>query len=197
MNRRDLLKRLPFVAGAALVPSCAELGGLTNGLIPQYLISNDMIMKELLPFFPFNRNYNGIGSVSLTQPKLSFAPDINKVRLGLGVEAGLTQGLAQMTGISSLGSLAGKKTGFAQVACGLRYDKESRGIFLQSPSVESLQLDNIPGHYTNTISSLINEIAPSILNKKPIHTLEPSLATRFLGSMKVQQNGIALGFGLV
>lgn len=188
MTKRDFLKHLPLAAGSVALSACAG-----SALMPQYLISNDMILRELLPYFPFNRSVNGIGSVSLTKPSLSFAPDINKVRLGMGLNLGLGQSLMQMTGLN-LGNTI--QQGTCQVACGLRYDRQTRGIYLKEPVVESLQLSGIASNYTNQARSLINNLAPQVLDRYAIHTLEPSLATRFLGSMSVQNNGISLGFGL-
>jgi len=49
------------------------------------------------------------------------APDINKVRIGLGVQAGLAQGLGKITGIPLLNQIAGSThNGQCTLACGLR-----------------------------------------------------------------------------
>ena len=194
MKRRDLLKSIPMLTGSVVFSSCA---GITSALIPNYLISSNMIISRLLPHFPYSQSAQGIGQVRLTNPAVSFAPDINKVRLNLGVEAGLSNTLSQLTGIKALDSITKLSTkGSCQIACGLRYQKETRGIYLQNPTVEKLQLSNIPAQYADQSKSLINTLAPHLFNQYPIHTLEASLATRFLGSMTVKSNGIALGFGI-
>lgn len=192
-TRRDLLKQFPLLAGGAVIASCAGIP-----ILPQYIISNQMILKELLPHFPYNKSFAGIGSMSLTSPQISFVPDINKVRLNMGLGLGLSQQVSEITGINIPGLTSGstQQNGSCQVACGLRYDRNTRGIYLKDLAIESLQLSNIGNSYTSNARSLVNAFAPAILDKTPIHTLEPSIATKFLGSMTIQNNGIALGFGL-
>ena len=193
MTKRNFLKNIPLAAGSLALGACAG-----SPFLPQYLISNDMILKELLPYFPFNQSINGIGSIGLTTPQVSFAPDINKVRLNMGLQLGLSNTFSQLTGINIPGLTSGNtlQQGSCQVACGLRYDRDTRGIYLQDATVESLQLSQISDSYTGQARSLINALAPKVLDQYPVHTLEPSLATRFLGSMTVRDNGISLGFGL-
>jgi len=202
MKRRDLLKKLPLAAAAPALPlinSCATNGlSLGPGLTPQYLINTQMILSKLLPFFPFKQNVSGLANLSLIQPTFAMAPDINKVRIGLGLTAAASQGLGALTGIPALDALSGRSTnGRAQVACGLRYDKATRGIYLKEPNIEQLDLANIPSQYTNSARGLLNTFGPQLLDKRPIHTLDSSLATSVLKSMTVQNNGIALGFGLI
>jgi len=125
------------------------------------------------------------------------APDINKVRVGLGVQASVAQGLAQATGIPALGGFSGlTRSGNCVIACGLRYDKSTRGIYLKDPVLETLDMVDIPTYYTSQAQNLINTFGPKLLDKYPVHTLEKSLAARVLSSMTVKENGIALSFGL-
>lgn len=196
MTKRTFLKNLPVAAGSIALSACA--GGPLGSLLPQYLISSNMITKELLPYFPFNQSFTGLGSISLTAPKIGFASDINKVRLNMGLGLGLSDNLSKITGLNIPGLTTGasQHQGSCQIACGLRYDKSTRGIYLKDPVIEALQLGQISNGYTNQARSLVNALAPQVLDRYAIHTLESSIATRFLGSMTVKDNGIALGFGL-
>ena len=193
MTRRKLLKQASLLSPAILAPSCTSIADLA--LRQQYLIGTQQILSQLLPFFPFQQQLPNVGTLSLANPVFEMAPDIHKVRIGLTTTAAAASGLAALTGIPALGSIAGRSTsGTCQLACGLRYDPSTRGIFLKEPQVEKLDLQNISPALTNPFRSLINTFGPQILDQRPIHTLEPSLASRFLNSFAIQENGIALKF---
>ncbi len=161
----------------------------------QYLIRTSQITGQLLPYFPFQRDIGGYGRLGLNNPVFSLLPDRNKVRIGLTTQVGAASGLGELTGIPALGQIAGRSTsGSCQLACGLRYDRQTRGIYLDRPEVEGLELQHLSSSLTGPFRQLINLIGPSLLQQQPIHTLEPSLASRFLNTMVVQEDGIALKF---
>ena len=198
MNRRHLIKHLPLLALAPALKSCAGSGMGLGKLLPHYLVTTDMMLRQMLPHFPFRQDFQGIGSLSASNPQFSLVPEQNKVRIGLNLQTALSSGLSSLTGIPSLRALAGQQySGSSQVACGLRYDSKTRGIYLNEPVLESLSLSGIPQHYTDQAKSLMNAFGPSILDRYPVHTLEPSLASRVLQKMTVTNKGIALGFGIV
>jgi hypothetical protein len=193
MTRRNLLRKGSLVLPTIMAASCATVADLA--LRSQYLIRPEQILSQLLPYFPFSRQAAGIGQVNLANPVFSMAPDINKVRVGLTTGLAAAQGLGERTGIPALEQIAGRATsGTCQLACGLRYDSQSRGIFLREPVVEILDFEHLPPSLTNPIRQVVNLFGPQFLDRHPIHTLDPSLATRFLNSMEVQSGGIALKF---
>jgi len=198
MKRRTLIKNLPLLATFPLLKSCGGTGTGLSSLLPQYIINTGMITEQLLPHFPFQKSFAGIGQINAINPRISMAPEINKVRVGLGIQTALSQGLGAMTGLPLLNSLAGTtQSGTCQFACGLRYDPDTRGIFLKEPEIEHLQLGNIPNYYTGQAKQLLNAFGPQIIDRYPVHTLEKSFASRILKNMTVTKNGISLGFGLI
>lgn len=193
MTRREILHRAKLLSPVIILPSCSTVADLA--LRSQYLIRTDQILAQLLPFFPFQRQVSGVGQIALADPVFAMAPEINKVRVGLTTSMAAASGLAELTGIPALGRFAGRRTsGTCQLACGLRYDPETRGIFLNEPAIEKLDLDQVPPSFTTPLRTLVNSFGPQFLNQHPIHTLEPSLASRFLNAMVVQPGGIALKF---
>jgi|GEM_PF-1669204 len=193
MTRREIFRKWALLSPVILAPSCATVADIA--LRGQYLIRIDQIMGQLLPFFPFHRQISGVGQVSLSNPIFSMAPDINKVRVSLTTGVTAASGLAELTGIPALGQIAGRGTsGTCQLACGLRYDPTTRGIFLREPMIERLEFQHLSSSLTTPFTQVVNLFGPQFLDRHPIHTLEPSLATRFLNSMVVQPGGIALKF---
>ncbi|YCM43512.1 hypothetical protein V2O64_19575 [Verrucomicrobiaceae bacterium 227] len=193
MTRREIFTKGALLTPAIFAPSCGTVADMA--LRGQYLIRAEQILAQLLPFFPFQRQMSGVGQVSLSNPVFTMAPDINKVRVGLTTGVSAASGLAQMTGIPALAQIAGRgTTGTCQLACGLRYDSATRGIFLREPVIERLEFQHLSSSLTTPFTQLVNLFGPQLLDRQPIHTLEPSLATRFLNSMVVQPGGIALKF---
>lgn len=199
MTRRDLIKLLPLGGVVPVISSCASNGvSLGPGLVPQYLINTEMILREVLPHFPYQQDFSGLGTMKALNPQFGLIPEKNKVRVGLDLQASLAAGLGALTGIAALDQFSGGyQQGSCQLACGLRYDPKTRGIYLKDPEIERLNLQNIPTHYTGYAQSLLNGIGPQLLDKHPIHTLEPSIASKVLRSINVQREGVALGFGLL
>lgn len=198
MKRRHLIKHLPLLALAPALKSCAGSGTGLGKLLPHYLVTTDMMLGQLLPHFPFKQDFQSLGSLSASNPQFSLIPEQNKVRIGLNLQTALSSSLSSLTGIPSLGALAGQKnSGSCQVACGLRYDSKTRGIHLNEPILEDLSLSGVPQYYTDQAKSLMNSFGPSLLDRYPVHTLEQSLASRVLQKMTVTNQGIALGFGII
>ncbi|MFT6178209.1 MAG: hypothetical protein ACJAQT_003531 [Akkermansiaceae bacterium] len=193
MNRREILRKASILSPAIAFPACSTVADLA--LRQQYLIRTDQILAQLLPFFPFQQNYSGVGQLSLSDPVFTMAPDLNKVRVGLTSHIVAASGLGELTGIPALGRIAGQGTsGTCQLACGLRYDSKSRGLYLKEPAIERFEFDRLSSTLTQPLQQIVNLFGPQFLDQRPIHTLEPSLATRFLNSMEVQPGGIALKF---
>jgi hypothetical protein len=193
MTRREIFTKGALLTPAIFTPSCATVADMA--LRGQYLIRVEQILAQLLPFFPFQRQISGVGQVSLSNPVFTMAPDINKVRVGLTTGIVAASGLAELTGIPALGQIAGRGTsGTCQLACGLRYDPATRGIYLREPAIEKLEFQHLSSSLTTPFTQLVNLFGPQLLDRQPIHTLEPSLATRFLKQMEVQPGGIVLKF---
>ena len=198
MNRRKSLRQLSYLATPLLVSSCSQVANLGRlALQSNYLVDQTSLLSRLLPHFPFNQQYQGIGQVSLSQPSFAMVPDQNKIRLGLTTQAGLANNIGQQTGLDFLNALGGQSTsGTCQLACGIRYNPDDNGIYLKEPVLEELNLSGLASSYTNSARSLINLVGPQILDRYPIHTLKSSFATRALQSMTVRDNGLLLDFGL-
>ena len=196
MNRQQFLRKLPLVVGPLSLSSCTSLTNIGRlALQSNYLVDTNSLLSRLIPFFPFNRQYSGVGQVNLTQPTLAMVPEKNKVRLGLTATAGLADQLGQNTGLSFLNNLAGRTTsGTCQLACGLRFEPSNNGIYLKEPELEELNLQGLASSYTEPARGLINLVGPEILDKHPVHTLEPSFATRALSELSIQKNGLLLDF---
>ncbi len=194
MNRREILRKAALFSPALALPACQTVSDIA--LLSQFFIPTTHIAAKLKPHFPFRRGYQDVGQLMLSNPVFSMVPDQNKVRIGLTTGMMVGSRLGQLSGIPALEQMAGMSSGgTCQLACGLRYDRETRGIYLKEPVLEKLEIDHFSSTLMDPFRQLVNMFGPGLLDKRPIHTLDPSLASRFLSGMVVQPTGIALKFG--
>jgi len=200
MNRREILRKAALLSPTVVLPACSTVADLA--LRSQFFIPTAELLSRFNPLFPFQQSYQGLAKLSLSNPVFSMVPDQNKVRIGMttgvttGSGLGSLGGLGGLAGLGNLGGLAGLNTGgTCQIACGLRYDQKSRGIYLSQPEVEKLDITGISSSLTTPFQQLVNTFGPKILDQHPIRTLEPSLAASFIDRMVVESTGIALKFG--
>ena len=197
MNRREILRKAALLSPVVVLPSCSTIADLA--LRSQFFIPTAELLSRFNPFFPFQQSYQNVAQLNLSNPVFSMVPDQNKVRIGMttGVTTGSGLGsLAGLAGLGNLGSLAGLNTGgTCQIACGVRYDQKTRGIYLSEPKLEKLDITGISSSLTGPFTQLVNTFGPQILDKNPVRTLEPSLAASFIDRMVVEPTGIALKFG--
>lgn len=187
LSKRKFLIGLGSLGTTTLLNSCADIGGLENlglgsGLMPTLLIKPHMMMSKLAPNFPYQKSYQGLASATFSNPIITPIPDAEKIRVGLTTQGGITGG-------TQLG-------GTCQLACGLRYDPDSRGIFLKDSTVEDLTLTGINTQLTSGIRDIANLVGKNILERYPVYTIPNQTGLNFLKKMNVTNDGILLSFGI-
>lgn len=183
IQRRDFLKALGLTSGSALLHSCAGFA-IDQNLNPSVVISPAMMMQKLSPHFPVSKDYRGLASLQFSNPVCSVVPQANKVRVGL----------------STLANLLGAPQGYGgdcQLACGLRYDADSRGIYLKDATLEQFNISGVNSQWTNNLRAVANIVGKESLERYPVYTLPSNIGTNLLRSMQVQDNGVRLSFGLI
>jgi len=91
-------------------------------------------------------------------------------------------------------------TGSINLASGIRYDANSKNLYLKNPMVKSIQFQNqsliskLPAGIQNAIGVVISET----IAKKPIYNLEKStgIATSFVRGIDVRNGQVFITFGL-
>lgn len=202
MDKRIVLTKREFLislgstsigamSGVSLLSSCtglsqlSELGelGIGTGLVPTLLVRPQTITSKLTPHFPLQKSYQGLAGVSFADPVVSMVPNVEKVRVGLTTAAGITGGQ--------------QVSGRCQLACGLRYDPETRAIYLKDTTVEDFQLTGVNSQLTSGFKNIANGIGSEILEAYPIYSLADRTGAGLLKSMNVTDEGVKLSFGLL
>jgi hypothetical protein len=191
LSKRQFIISLGSLGAGTLLNSCAgvnQLGGLGNiglgpGLMPTLLIKPQTMMSKLSPHFPYQQNYQGLVGLNFSDPVISMVPDAEKVRVGL----------------TTLGNIAGTTKqlgGRCQLACGLRYDPETRGIFLKDSTLEEFTLNGVNPQLTSGLKDITNIVGQNILERYPVYTLGNQAGIGLLKSMNVTNEGVRLAFGI-
>lgn len=195
-TRRDFIRGIGMASVAGMtgaLSSCAtDFGtlGMGPGLMPTLLIRPDDLVRRFSPNFPVQRDYRGLLNMQFSDPVFGMVPDRNKVRLGL----------TTLGSVGKLMSAAGLYTrqlgGRCQLACGLRFDPETRAIYLKDTELEQFSLAGVPSQWTSDLRGIVNLLGSSFLEKRPIYKLGDGLGTRYVKDISVQNNGLLLSFGI-
>ena len=191
LSKRQFLLSLGSLSTGTLLTNCAgmsqlgDLGtlGLSKGLMPTLLITPQTMMSKLTPHFPYQQNYQGLVGLNFSNPVVSMVPDAEKIRVGLTTLGSIT-GTSQQLG------------GRCQLACGLRYDPETRGIFLKDSTLEEFTLNGVNPQLTTGLKDITNLIGTNILERYPVHTLANQTGIGLLKTMNVTNQGVKLAFGI-
>ena len=191
LSKREFLISLGSLSTGTLLTNCADISqlgslgtlGLGSGLMPTLLIKPQTMMTKLAPHFPNQQNYQGLVSLNFSNPVISMVPDAEKVRVGLTTLGSIT-GTSQQLG------------GRCQLACGLRYDPETRGIFLKDSTLEEFTLNGVNPQLTSGLKDITNLIGTNILERFPVHTLANQTGIGLLKTINVTNDGVKLSFGI-
>ncbi len=180
ISRRDFIHGAGIVAVGGLLSQCAGVS-LGPGLRPSFLVSPAMLLSRLRPHFPLRRDYQGLASLQFSQPILAMSPQTNQVRVGLST---LAAGLGRQVGGNCL------------LACGLRYQPENRAIYLENSQLEQFQLAGVPSQWTQGFRQITNLVGREYLTRHPVFELSDTFGVGLLQSMRVEQGGLRLNFGV-
>jgi len=106
------------------------------------------------------------------------------VRVGMDLAAG------------AFGNVNNGIGGRCHLACGVRYDRKQRGLYLTNTYLEHLDVKGVPAYWTNMLREVVNVIGTQYIEKHPVYTLPDAFAYRLLKSVKVEPAGVRLTFGV-
>lgn len=185
---RKLHVVLVTLALSALVAGCNSLGMLGAMLGSQVTFTHPQLQHALDRQFPrrFER-LGGLVSFDLSDPTLSIPYNAQRLRLEFD------------TGFSVAGGRATK--GHFAISSALRYDPGTRGLHLQDPVIESLDLD--VDRLGEGLDSSAREVLQAWLSEyarhEPVYRLGDSLVERVAGrqinSTTIQNGVVVLDLG--
>jgi len=181
-KRRTLVKTvLALGAMAAAAGAWAGYNIWSN----EYTFSQKQLQTAIDSKFPQQLRYAEVFNVGLKDPRLTLNPDRNRVLTRVHVSV-----------LSPL-LLAGALNGAITLSSGLKYDRATRAVQLDNPTVDNIDFSNVPAQYKPQLSQIGAVVAQQVLNNYPIYTftsdqLRLNGKTFEPGAITVQQDGIAV-----
>ena len=155
---------LPFLALVlALVPAACSTFGLPGDRVS---FTAAQLQSYLDRRFP--RDYDKLGglvTLSVMHPRLSIPAGSDRLRLDFDV------------GVGTLGQSATTPSGHLAIASGLRFDPQARGLFLDSPTLESAEMPTL-GALGGNGRDLVNRWLADYARNEPVYRFDQGLWER-------------------
>lgn len=178
MNRRR------FLAVSALALSTFALSACMDAKLAAALVTNHLdfgpgeLQRVLDARFP--RDFNAMGGlvpISVLNPRLSIPADANRLRVDFDIDLG--KNYAGSFGISS----------------GIRYDANTLGLYLQDPSIESVNVPLLGGALGGQARSALGQWLNEYARAEPIYRVDPKkLRGRTVTDAAVDNGHVVLNF---
>lgn len=182
MNPRRRLIARSLLAGSALaLAGCSTLDAVTALLGNQLNFSQFQLQQSLNRNFPKHYDrFGGLVSMTLLNPRLSIPQGSNRLRLDFDV------------GVGALGSDSTRPSGHFALSSALRFDPSTRGLHLQDPTIEHVEVPSMGGVMNTTTRGLLNSWLADYSRNEPVYRFDNTLLDR-LGSRRVERTEITGG----
>jgi len=169
------------LAGGLALAGCSTLNAVTALLGNQVNFTQPQLQQSLDRNFP--KHYDKLGglvSMTLLNPRLSIPQGSNRLRLDFDL------------GIGALGSDSTRPSGHFALTSALRYDPTTRGLHLQEPTIEQVDVPSLGGVMNSSTRGLLNNWLAGYARDEPVYRFDNSLLDR-LGSRRIGRTDIADG----
>lgn len=180
-SRRRFLAWSLAAGGALALAGCSTLDAVTALLGSQLYFTQPQLQQTLNRNFP--KHYDQLGglvSVTLLNPRLSIPQGSSRLRLDFDL------------GIGALGSDSRQPSGHFALSSALRYDPSTRGLHLQDPTIEHVEVPSMGGAMNGTARGLLNSWLADYARDEPVYRFDNSLLDR-LGARRVGRTEITGG----
>jgi hypothetical protein len=178
--RRRFLTAAAFGTALALA-GCSTLSAVTALLGNQVNFSQPQLQQALSRNFP--KHYDKLGglvSMTLLNPRLSIPQGTNRLRLDFDL------------GVGALGSDSSRPNGHFALTSAVRYDPSTRGLHLQDPAIEQVNVPAMGGMMNSSARGLLNNWLAGYARDEPIYRFDNTLLDR-LGSRRIGRTDIEDG----
>lgn len=178
--RRYFLAASLAAAGLVLA-GCSTLNAVTALLGNQINFTQPQLQQSLNRNFPKHYDkFGGLVSMTLLNPRLSIPQGGNRLRLDFDV------------GLGALGSDSSRPSGHFALTSAMRYDATTRGLHLQDPAIEEVNVPTLGGMMNTSARGLLNSWLADYARDEPVYRFDNSLLDR-LGSRRIGRTDIEDG----
>ena len=164
----------------SFLAACSSLGAL--GLLgDEVRFTPTQLQHSLDRNFP--KHYDKLGglvSLTLMNPRLSIPEGADRLRVDFDV------------GLGALGSDSSRPSGRFALSSALRFDPATRGLHLEDPRLETVDVPGLGGAMNASSRALLNAWMSEYAREEPVYRFDNSLLDR-LGSRRIGATEIANG----
>lgn len=176
--------RIALPALLLFLVGCASLGPLGNVLLGNQVVFGPAQLQGYLNQ-RFPRDYdklNGLVTLSVLNPRLSIPYGSNRLRLDFDVGFGVA------------GSDSRRPSGHFGVSSGLRFDPSTRGLHLDAPTLDAVDMPSLGGALGGNGRDLINRWLQDYARDEPVYRLDDGLmqqlAARRIGRTTIENGSV-------
>ena len=173
---------------ALVLAACSTLGAVGALLGNQVNFTQPQLQSSLDRNFP--KEYDKLGglvSLTLMNPRLSIPQGRYRLRLDFDV------------GLGALGSDSSQARGRFALTSALRWDPTTRGLHLQDPAIESVDVPALGGMMNTTSRQLLNSWLSDYARDEPVYRFDNSLLDRIgarrIGSTEIENGQVVVNLG--
>lgn len=177
-----------LILTALLIAGCSTLSAVGAMLGSQVTFTQPQLKQSLDRNFP--KQYDRLGGLvrlSLMNPQLSIPHGDTRLRLDFDV------------GIGGAGSSEIRPSGRFSLTSALRFDPNTRGLHLQNPMIEEIDMPALGGVMGASSRELINAWLQDYSRDEPIYrfdnTLLDRLAGRRISSTRIERGLVVVNLG--
>ncbi len=188
MRKSALATFLFALLATLLVAGCSTLNAVGALLGNQVTFSQPQLQQSLNRNFP--KHYDKLGglvSVTLLNPRLSIPQGSSRLRLDFDL------------GLGALGGDSSRPTGRFALTSALRFDPTTRGLHLQDPSIESVDVPSLGGIMNSSARGLLNSWLANYARDEPVYRFDNNLLDRLgarrIGSAQIENGMVVVHLG--
>jgi hypothetical protein len=182
MYPRRYLQYLFAATFALLLAACSTLGAMLGD---EVRFTPMQLQHSLDRNFP--KHYDKLGglvSMTLMNPRLTIPPGDNRLRLDFDL------------GLGALGSDSSRPSGHFALTSALRFDPSTRGLHLQDPRIEQVDVAALGGAMNASSRALLNSWLAQYAREEPVYRFDNSLLDRLgsrrIGSTVIEDGGVVV-----
>jgi len=185
MRKSAVITFVFALLAALLVAGCSTLNAVGALLGNQVTFSQPQLQQALNRNFP--KHYDKLGglvSVTLLNPRLSIPQGSDRLRLDFDL------------GLGALGSDSSRPSGRFALTSALRFDPTTRGLHLQNPTIDSIDVPTLGGVMNSSARGLLNSWLADYARDEPVYRFDNNLLDR-LGARRIGSTEIENGLVVV
>lgn len=144
------------------------------------VVTEAALQERIEEVFPVEKQYLVLVTLHLSDPRVQLKEGADRIHYGM--QARVTIPAVGMN-LSGTGEVSGR----------LRYDRETRGLYLHDSVVEEISIAGVPSNYRRALHEVADLIARQHLDRHAVYTVDRGLVARLPAAVALRDVRVADG----